>query len=487
MIFDKRLRLQLAILLLISMVAGTVMSLGYMRLPDLLFGIGHYEVTVELPVAAGLYPRANVTYRGTEVGEVKQVDLTDTGVEAVLSLKSDVKIPSDLNADVHSQTAIGEQFIALLPRNGTSPPLKGGDVIPRNRTTIPPDISDLLAATNRGLQAIPQGSLKTMIDEAYTAVGGLGPEISRFVKGSIALAIDARANLDSLTALIDDAAPVLDTQTDTSSSVQNWAAHLSTITQQLQANDSDVRGILRDGARAFDESRQLFDRLQPTLPILLANLVAIGDVAVAYRPNLEQLLVLMPQGAATQQSIMVANHNTKMDYNGAFLSFNLNINLPPVCKTGFLPAQQQRVPSDVDAPTRPFGDFYCRIPQDHPYNVVRGARNIPCETRPGKRAPTVKMCESDEEYIPLNDGNIWSGDPNATYTGQSVPQLAPGAAASTGQAAPSPAAPPIAVAEYDPATGNYVGPDGNLYSQSNLVHHPEEQTWQSMLTPPADK
>ncbi len=27
---------------------------------------------------------------------------------------------------------------------------------------------------------------------------------------------------------------------------------------------------------------------------------------------------------------------------------------------------------------------------------VRGARNIPCETRPGKRAPTVKMCESDE-------------------------------------------------------------------------------------------
>ena len=56
--------------------------------------------------------------------------------------------------------------------------------------------------------------------------------------------------------------------------------------------------------------------------------------------------------------------------------------------------------------------MYCRIPQDAPFNV-RGARNLPCVTVPGKRAPTVKMCESDENYIPLNDGYNWKGDPNA--------------------------------------------------------------------------
>ena len=51
---------------------------------------------------------------------------------------------------------------------------------------------------------------------------------------------------------------------------------------------------------------------------------------------------------------------------------------------------------------------------------VRGARNLPCETRPGKRAPTVKMCESDETYVPLNDGYNWKGDPNRTYSGQAI-------------------------------------------------------------------
>ena len=104
--------------------------MAYMHLPVLLFGIGHYNIRIELPEAANLYATGNVTYRGTEVGRVTAVHLTDTGVEAVLSLKSDVKIPSDLEAQVHSATAIGEQYVALLPRNAASPPLKDGDVIP---------------------------------------------------------------------------------------------------------------------------------------------------------------------------------------------------------------------------------------------------------------------------------------------------------------------------------------------------------------------
>ncbi|TAM63441.1 MAG: MCE family protein, partial [Mycobacterium sp.] len=105
---------------------------------------------------------------------------------------------------------------------------------------------------------------------------------------------------------------------------------------------------------------------------------------------------------------------------------NLNLNWPPPCTTGFFPVQQQRSAVFEDTPPRPPGLVYCRIPQDSNFNAVRGARNYPCETRPGKRAATVKQCESDEPYIPLNDGFNWRGDPNATLTGQGVPQFDPG-------------------------------------------------------------
>jgi phospholipid/cholesterol/gamma-HCH transport system substrate-binding protein len=107
---------------------------------------------------------------------------------------------------------------------------------------------------------------------------------------------------------------------------------------------------------------------------------------------------------------------------------------------------------------------------------------------PGKRAPSVALCESDEQYVPLNDGFNWKGDPNATLSGQAVPQLPPGSPPAAGPppAPPPPAAPtPIAAAQYDPATGRYVGPDGRIYTQSDLANNaPQEKNWQTMLMPP---
>src|SRR6202046_3310100 len=237
------------------------MFFSYMQVPTVFFGVDRYSVTVKLPQAGGLYPGGNVTYRGVEIGRVQAVRLTETGAEAELQRDSDVHVPADLNAQVHSVSAVGEQYVELLPRTGKGPSLKNGDVIPLDRTYVPPDINSLLAATNRGLSAIPRDNLKTVVDEGYLAFGGVGPELSRLVKGTTNLAIDARKNLDALTVLIDQSKPVLDSQTQSSDAVQAWAAHLATITSQLRNNDSAVSGLLHTGGSAAAEAQQLFDRL----------------------------------------------------------------------------------------------------------------------------------------------------------------------------------------------------------------------------------
>ena len=483
----RRIKIQLMVFGALFVAAASIMFFNYMQVPTVFFGANRYTVTLELPKAGGLYAGGNVTYRGVGIGRVQDVRLTNTGVEAVMALDSDVHVPADLSAQVHSVSAVGEQYVELLPRGAGGPSLKNGDVIPVDRTYVPPDINSLLGATNRGLTAIPRDNLKTVVDESYVAVGGLGPELSRLVKGTSTLAIDARKNLDALVALIDQSKPVLDSQSQSSDAIQAWAAHLATITSQLRDNDSSVAGLLQNAGPAAAEARQLFDRLNPTLPIVLANLVSVGQVGVTYRDNLESVLVQLPQGAASIQAIGVPNRDTKQAFRAPYLSFNLNGNWPPPCTTGYLPAQQQRAFSYEDYPDPPKGDFYCRVPQDSMLNV-RGNRNLPCETRPGKRAPTVKLCESDETYVPLNDGWNWKGDPNATYSGQGVPDFRPGAEPPGQQRPPSPPGPPpppIAAVQYDPATGMYVGPDGRMYTQADLAPRAtKEQTWQSMLMPP---
>jgi phospholipid/cholesterol/gamma-HCH transport system substrate-binding protein len=477
----RRMRIQLTIFAVVSLAATAVMAFDYLKLPNLLFGMGHYTVTLELPETGGLYKTGNVTYRGVEVGRVTDVRLTNDGIEAVLSLKSDVEIPRDVKAEVHSQSAVGEQYVELLPRSANTPALRDGGVISRDDTSVPPDISVLLEQTNAGLEAIPADNLETVIDEGYAAVGGLGPDLARLVKGSTTLTIGARKDLDAITALIDQSKPVLDTQTDTSESIRAWAAHVASISRQLEDNDAAVRGILRQGGSAAEAGRQLVDRLQPTLPIILANLVSLTNLALTYNPSLEQLLVLVPQSTAWSSAGAVPNLDTRQDYKGVWASFNLDLNLPPPCTTGYLPATQIRAPVYQDHPPRPEGDLYCRVPQDSIFNV-RGVRNTPCITKPGKRAPTAKMCNSDEEYRPLNEGFNWKGDPNATLSGQDIPQYAPGAAPPPAVTA---APPPIAAATYDPATGSYIGPDGHPYRQEDLANGAgKDRTWQSLLLPP---
>jgi phospholipid/cholesterol/gamma-HCH transport system substrate-binding protein len=480
----RRVKIQLVVLTVVALIALTVMSLHFVKLPAMLFGVGRYTVKMELPQSGGLYETGNVTYRGTEVGRVQSVHLTNAGVEAVLSLKSGIHIPRDLKAQVHSQSAVGESYVELLPRNGTSPPLKDGDVIPLTDTSVPPDINNLLSAANTALHAIPHDNLKTVIDESYTAVGGLGPELSRIVKGGSNLSIDARKNLDPLVALIDNWQPVANSQIQTSNAIAAWASNLATVTSELQTHNQAVATLLDKGGSGLAETRQLLERLQPTLPLLMANLNSVSQVALTYQNDIESLLVIFPESIQAEQAGILGNLNTKQAYRGQYLSFNLNLNVPPPCTTGFLPAQQQRSATYEDYPDRPAGDLYCRIPQDSPITAVRGARNIPCETRPGKRAPTVKLCESDEQYVPLNDGWAWKGDPNGTYTGQDIPQLPPG---SPRQAPPPPAPPPVAAAQYNPQTGTYLGPDGHEYTQSDLAHTaPKDKSWQTMLLPPGN-
>ncbi|BBX06773.1 MCE family protein [Mycolicibacterium aichiense] len=476
----RRMLIQLAVFAVIALTAIAVMGLHFLKLPAKWFGVGRYSVTMQLPETGGLYNTGNVTYRGVEVGRVQSVRLSDSGVDAVLSLKSGIDIPSDLRGEVHSQSAIGEQYVDLIPRDGTARPLRDGDVIPRDHTSVPPDINALLDAANSGLQAIPRENLKTAIDEAYTAVGGLGPQLSDIVKGSTTLAIDARANLDPLINLIDNAKPVLDSQVQTSAAIRAWASHIATVTGELKANNDAVAGVIDQGGLVAtnEQARNLIERLKPTLPVIVANLSSIGQVAVTYQNDIEQLLVLLPHAVSEGQATFMANANTNQAYRGEYLSFNLNINLPPACTTGFLPAQQQRIPNLVDYPERPPGDLYCRTPQDSPFNV-RGARNIPCETVPGKRAPTVKLCQSEQNYVPLNEGYNWKGDPNATLSGQPVPDVPP-------EGPPTDVPPPalVAVSGYDPATGTYVGPNGREYTQSELAEPAKQNsTWQSMLLP----
>lgn len=443
-------RAQLAILALLSVIGLVTVSAVYLSLPALA-GFGRYQVTAEFDASGGIYRHANVVYRGTTVGEVRSVDLTPTGVAARLSLNSSYSIPADVTATVRSVSAVGEQYVDLIPASTGGDRLSNGDVIPASRTTLPQAVGPLLDQLDAMIDNITGTDLQLVIDEAFDAFAGADSEIQRLIDAANLLLDEAELHTFETQELIAQAGPLLDTQVASADDIRAWARNLSTFTHQLRESDAELRSLIQQGPGAAHEATALFQDVRPTLPILMANMVSFGQVGVTYHPGIEQILVTFPPLIAALYRAATGGPRDQ----GALVDFHLQLNDPPACTTGFLPPSERRSPADFSTPDTPPG-LFCQVAPEGP-EAVRGARNTPCMEYPGRRAPTPEQCRTG--YTPLGT-NPPVGPPQPVVTPSSN---------NTGATA----------RQYDTSTGIFTGPDGRTYSQPGLIGGTGD--WQSMM------
>lgn len=392
---------QLVLFGIITVVALLTLGGYYLRIPTLL-GIGQYQVKADLPASGGLYATANVTYRGSTIGKVTSIEPTERGAQASLSIDSDFKIPVDVTANVHSVSAVGEQYLDLVSSGKSGRYLSPGQTI--TKSTVPAEIGPLLDAANQALAVLPKEKISLLLDETAQAVGGLGPALQRLVDATQAIAGDAKTNLADFHDIIVNSGPILDSQANSGDAIERWARNLNTLTAQAAEKDPELKSVLRQAAPSADQIAAVFGDVRESLPETLANTAIVTDMLKRYNRNVEQVLVLLPQVGTLLQSITAAwPDRAGLNIPGG------TFNPPPACFTGFLPASEWRSPADTRPAELP-DNAYCKIPMDE-QNAVRGVRNIPCVDVPGKRAATPKDCRSDKPYIPLGT-NPWYGDPN---------------------------------------------------------------------------
>ncbi|KAA1249085.1 MCE family protein [Mycobacterium simiae] len=512
--FIKR---QLILFGTLTVVSILVLGVYYLQVPTLV-GIGRYELKAELPASGGLYPTANVTYRGVTIGKVTDVEPTATGVEATMSIDSRYKIPVDASANVHSVSAVGEQFLDLVSTGNPGKYFSSGQTITKG--TVPSEIGPALDTANRGLQALPADKIPVLLDETAQAVGGLGPALQRLVDATQAIVGDFRNQITDVNDIIQHSGPILDSQVNSGDAIERWARNLNTLAAQTAQRDQNLKSILSQAAPTADQVTEVFTDVRDSLPQTLANLEVVFDLLKRYNKGVEQVLVFLPQGASIAETVSAPFPNM------AALDLALAINQPPPCLTGFIPAQQWRSFADTTLQPLPQGT-YCKIPMDTPANSVRGSRNIPCVDVPGKRAATPRECRDPNPYVPLGT-NPWYGDPNQLLTcpapgarcdqpvkpGLVIPapsvnngmnpapadRLPPGGSpppvsdplqrpgsgtvqCNGQQPNPcvyTPGGPPTAV--YSPQSGELVGPDGVKYSVENSTKTGDDG-WKEMLAP----
>ncbi|MFI1398036.1 MCE family protein [Streptomyces sp. NPDC020681] len=394
----RTVKAQLLAFATVTAVGVSYVGAQYTGLADSFLDRG-FTVRADFAASGGIFPGAEVTYRGAPVGRVGELRLTGSGgVSVTLDIEDEQRIPSDTLAVVAHRSAVGEQYVDLQPRVSTGPYLRDGSTIARRDTRVPLPTTDLVLSLDRLVNSVGKEDLRITVDELGKAFAGTGPQLSRLVDSGNSLVESASDSLPQTISLIEDSRKVLKTQTDKGSAITSFSRDLAALTAELKAGDGDIRRLIGAGAPAAHEVNSLLTATRPHLPVLLGNLISGGQITVARLPGVEQALVTFP--------VVVAGSFTVIPGDGTtHFGMVAGADDPPPCRQGY--GTQRRDPADTS----------------------------------GRAANTEARCTA----------------PRGGKTSVRGAQNAPGASGRSGSSGADPAA---YITPYDPETGTAAGPDG---------------------------
>lgn len=317
----------IAFLVIAALVLGYV---GY-RYADLsrLVGVrGYYVVSMDLPETGGLFPGSDVTYRGVSVGKVGALGVTDTGVRAELHINDSApKIPAELRAQVANLSAVGEEYVDLRPTGAGGPYLHGGDLIAQRAAQLPAPVTNLLTSVNNFAASVPLDSLRTVVDELGKAFQDQGENLQTLLDTGSSLTRAANRAAPQTNQLIVDGQTVLRTQREEGDALTSFARSASLFADQLDRSDSDLRRLITNAPKAATQLTGLLRDTDPSLSVLLANLLTTSDLGLTRQRGLEEALVRVPQ--------VVAAGSTAITANGVHFGLALTFFSPLPCTSGY--------------------------------------------------------------------------------------------------------------------------------------------------------
>ncbi|MGO8958384.1 MAG: MCE family protein [Streptosporangiaceae bacterium] len=321
-------KLKLAAFAVIGILVLGFAAFHYANLGRYLGLRGYYVVRLDLADGGGLYPGADVTYRGVSVGRVGAMRLTATGIEVDLDISAAAPpIPARLHAAVADLSAVGEQYLDLRPDTSAGPYLAGGSLIPARDTQLPLPVTSLLTSINGLATSLPLGSLRTLTDELATGFAGQGANLQAVIDGNSALARAADATLPQTITLLRDGRTVLTTQIAESGELDSFGKTALQLASQLDKSNANLRSLIIQAPQAAAQVANLLADSNPSLGVLIANLLTTSEVTLSRGKALDELLSALPAD--------IAIGSTVINGKGARFGVALTFFSPLPCTAGY--------------------------------------------------------------------------------------------------------------------------------------------------------
>lgn len=379
-----------------------------------------YKVTAYFPDSGGIFTNAAVTERGVTVGKVGSLKLTNQGVAVQLILYKGTKVALDSKAIVANLSFAGEQYVDLQPQVNGGPWMKQGSIVPASKTSIPISDANFLVGLNNLVNSVPQADLRTVVSELGKATNGLGPTLAKLIRQGNEVTATVTANLPQQLDLIKKGQQVLDTGNATATELKTSSKNFADLLQQLRDSDSDIRALLKNGTQSATDITALLKDNEAQLPVLLGNLITLGQIQDLRLPALRSILVLYPEDI--RNGFYNAPGDGTSHFGGVFDQ------TAPVCTKGYEGTTErtgEATPSNVPANTA----AGCNLPSGKGGTTttdIRGSRNAPRPPgditdpalKPGRGAASNEVAQnaSSVSSNSSSGGSIASGFTGSTTT-----------------------------------------------------------------------
>lgn len=289
---------------------------------------GYYTVTLDLPAGGGLYTNAEVDYRGVPVGRVGAMNLTADGIEVDLHIDNSAPhIPGDVRAAVAERSVVGEQYVDLRPKRTSGPYLAAGSHIGQLHTSIPKPVTTLLTSVNSFAASVPKKSLRTVVSELDNAFAGEGDNLRALLNTTSDFTKAASADLPNTIELMNNSATVLRTQNAESGALVSFSHSMEKFAHQLASSDPDLRKLIAATPGAAQQVAGLLRDNDPSLSVVIANLLTVSNLTVTRQSGLKETLVGLPAAVAAGSTAVTAG--------GAQFGMALTFFNPLPCTAGY--------------------------------------------------------------------------------------------------------------------------------------------------------
>jgi phospholipid/cholesterol/gamma-HCH transport system substrate-binding protein len=367
----RGIKIRIIAFIILSSVGIVYVTAAYLGFVDKVLGRG-ITVSATLPTSGGLFEGSEVTYRGVKVGKVSAMDTTKDGVRVELALEEGTQIPLDSKIYVHNLSAVGEQYLDFEPKDDSGPYAEEGDNIEGSAESLPVAEEDLLVELDQFVSSVDKANLGVVIGELGELFHDTGHPLQKLIDSGSIFIDEASASQPETVQLLENGLTVLRTQRDQGENIQAFSRSLRLLTGSLAQSDQDLRTVLQGTPGAVREVQALLEDLEPTLPVLLGNLVSFNQVVVTHLDGIEQLLVEFPRAVAAGFT------GTPGDGYG-HVNIQTTPDPPPCSGEGYKPMSEWRSGHDLtDSAIYP-----AECKKGVPY-VQRGANYSPGAGRSGK-------------------------------------------------------------------------------------------------------